>query len=97
MTLGPPASVAATKAKIVSQDYVTGRIGPRHDHRVGGAWVADRRPVDGFPTVALKNRDPVRGEVHIDDEFHETSRGTSISSARHAAYDNASRMSSASR
>ncbi len=87
----------ATKTKIVSEDDMTGCIRPRHDLWIGGTWVADRRPMDRFPTEPLKNRYPVRGEVHIDDQLHGTSRGTSISSARHAAYDNASRISSASR
>jgi hypothetical protein len=30
-------------------------------------------------------RDPRRGQVHVDEDFHGRARGTSISSARHAA------------
>lgn len=85
------------KPEVVSEDNMTSGIRPRHDLRIGGPWVADGRPMDRFPTVALQNRYPLRGEVHIDNQLHGTDNGISISSARHAAYDNASRMSSASR
>jgi hypothetical protein len=53
--------------------------------------------MDRFETLALENRHPFRGEVHVDHQLHGADSGTSISSARQAAYDKASRMSSASR
>gem|GEM_PF-3454268 len=76
---------------------MTCRIRPRHDLRICSPWVADIRPMDHFPTMTLKNRHPVGREVHINNQLYGTDKGTSISSARQAACDNASRMSSASR
>lgn len=75
----------STEAEVVSEDNMTCGFRPRHDLWVGGPRVADARPVDHFPTAPLKNRYPVWGEVHIDNQLHGTSSGTSISSARHAA------------
>jgi len=93
----PAGREKGSEAQVVSEDYMSRRIRPCHDLRIRSPRVPDVRPMDRFPTVTRKNRHPLGGEVHIDNQLHGTDRGTSISSARHAAYDNASRMSSASR
>jgi hypothetical protein len=44
-----------------------------------------------------KKLDPTRRQIHIDQDFHGKAKGTSRSSARQAAYANASNTSSRSR
>ena len=85
------------KAKVVCKHHMTCVACPGHDLRIACSMVSDTGPMNGFETVALENRYPLRGEVHVDYQLHRIDNGISISSARQAAYDKASRMSSASR
>jgi hypothetical protein len=60
--------------------------GGRRERREGGVPAALRPK----RLVIRRSRCCAKAEVHIDDQLHGTSSGTSISSARHAAYDNVS-------
>jgi hypothetical protein len=55
------------------------------------------RPVDSLEPVARQPVDPAWRQVHVHEQLHGWRSGTSTSSARQAAYDRASAMSSASR
>jgi hypothetical protein len=71
--------------------------GPLDDLTILGAQVPDAGPVRGIDTSALEVFDPMRGQADVDEDPHEVRRGTSTSSARHAAYERAAWMSSSSR
>jgi hypothetical protein len=45
----------------------------------------DGRPVDSFEPVLRQSVDPAWRQVHVHEQFHGRLRGTSTSSARHAA------------
>jgi len=96
-SFGTGGSENRTEVEVVCEDDMLCCLRPRHDLWVGGPGIAHARPVHGIGPVALKNRDPLRGQVHVNDQLHGTESGTSISSARQAAYDSAWRMSSGSR
>lgn len=74
-----------TKIEIVSKDRITIRASPLHDGTVRSFWVADLRPVGNFPSIRRENLRLFGRQVHIHKEFHDCRRGTSTSSARHAA------------
>ena len=58
---------------------------PLHDFRIGRVGIADRGPVQSLESSQPEHRNPLRRKIHVDDDFHATGSGTSISSTRHAA------------
>ena len=67
-------------------NIVVGRS-PFHYFGVAGTRVADPRPVNGRKPMALQQRCPAGGQVHIDhkSQLHERESGISRSSSLHAA------------
>jgi hypothetical protein len=53
--------------------------------------------VSSLEAIPRQPLNPTGRQVHVDEQFHGRIRGISTSSARQAAYDNASAMSGASR
>jgi hypothetical protein len=53
--------------------------------------------VKRLPTLRGKYLGPPGRQIHVDQDFHDKASGTSRSSARQAAYDSASNISSRSR
>jgi hypothetical protein len=70
---------------------------PSQDLIIRSGSVAYRRPMQGIKPILSQERNPIRRKIHVDYKLHAEPRGTSCSSARQAAYDNASRMSSSAR
>ena len=70
---------------------------PAQDGQVRCPLVADLRPVQDIVPVLGNHGRQVRRQVHVEEWIHGSASGTSCSSARHAAYASASRMSSGSR
>src|SRR6187549_1273972 len=68
-----------------------------HDFRIESFRITDIGPVTAFDVTSGEKLYPLRGEIHVDEDFHLDDSGTSNSSARHAAYARASVMSSFSR
>lgn len=66
------------------------------DFPVSGGGCTRLGPVNRFPASFGKLLHPPGWQVHVDQNFHDA-KGTSLSSARQAAYDNASSISSRSR
>src|SRR6201988_1997218 len=71
---------------------------PRVAHQlgVGGTRVSDRSPVHRLDAMSGEDGRPRGRQVHVDQNLH-CPRGSSTSSARHAAYASAALMSSGSR
>ena len=85
------------KIKVVREyDEFVG-CGVTEDPRVGGRCLTDSGLVGGFDSMGDKELDPRWAQVHVNQDFHATGRGNSISSTRQAAYASAWRMSSSSR
>src|SRR6266404_4215985 len=99
----PPARPAlqrpegAAEVEIVGEHDVAVLACPLHQRAIGGTWIADIGPVNSLEARAGELLHPERREVHVDEDLHERPSGTSISSARQAAYASASRTSSSSR
>ena len=60
-------------------------VGPRQDLIVGRGCRSDGGPMGRFKPVARQPVYPAWRQVHRHEQFHERLRGTSTSSARHAA------------
>ena len=73
------------------------RRAPPHHFVIRRGGVSNLRPMNTVPAFGLQDAAPPRRQVHVDQELHGCASGTSISSERHAAYDRAAVMSSASR
>lgn len=84
-SLGAGGREDRTKVKVVREYDVQPCFRPRHDLCVGRTWTTYARPVHCLPTMALENSDPLRGQIHVDDQSHDTRSGTSTSSTRQAA------------
>ncbi len=56
-----------------------------HDFAIRGSPVSEFRPVYGIQPVLTENSRPLRGQVHVNNEFQEDLRGNSCSSALHVA------------
>ena len=69
----------------------------RQDLGVSRCRRTDGGPVDALEPVARQPVDPAWRQVHVHEQLHGWRSGTSTSSARQAAYDKASAMSSASK
>ena len=63
---------------------------PVHDGAVERSGVANFGSVDGLCAISVKRFTPRRRKIHVDQQFHGRLIGTSISSARQAAYARAS-------
>jgi hypothetical protein len=83
--------------EIVGEHHAPLVSGPGHDRAVAGPRISNGGPVRRVNAPPSKKVHPSGREVHIEQYSHEALSGISASSARHAAYDKAAWMSSASR
>lgn len=96
-SIGPQGCQQYTEIQVMSENDPAVRGCEIEDLRVCSPRLTNLRPVDCLESLIGQEAKPQRAQVHVDQEFHAADSGTSISSTRHAAYDNACRMSSSSR
>ena len=73
------------EVKIVSQQHEPVPLRPLENLSVGSRAVTDLAPVAGLDASIRQRLDPLRREVHVDQELQLEPTATSCSSLRHAA------------
>jgi hypothetical protein len=81
---GLPVGQKRTEVKIMGEYGHAVSAGIVHNLRAGCGRVAHRRPMNALETGIGQERDPLRAQVHVDEESHAACSGTSISSTRQA-------------
>ena len=74
-----------TEVEIMGKNDISVSPCPAQYFPISGVRCANRRPVSRCVTCSFQSGDPSGGEIHVDHELHAKTKGTSISSARHAA------------
>ena len=68
-----------TKIEIVGKDDVAPCSCPRHNHVIRRLCIPDGRPVSRVPSPRLEHSNPIRREIHIDEQLHALLIGSSTS------------------
>ncbi len=58
------------EVQIAGKNHRLMLTGPRHDRIIGGILRADLAPMDCIDARQLQRRNPVRREIHVDDQLH---------------------------
>ena len=74
-----------SEVKIVSEYNHAGLPRIVHDHGIVSSRISNDRPVHGLDRPSGKIINPIRGEVHVEEDLHFDESGTSNSSERQAA------------
>ena len=86
------------KIQVVCEHNMPVTSGPFHDLRIRSCRCTNFDPVLCFPALKGKHPPPLRGQVHIQQNFHRTAgMGSSRSPARQDPYASAAERSAASR
>ncbi len=75
----------STEIEVMGEDNAVLPSCILHDLAIRGSPASEFRPVYGIQPVLTENSRPLRGQVHVNNEFQEASRGNSCSSALHVA------------
>ncbi len=86
-----------SEIEIVREDDISVFSRPSKKMGIRGGRPAHRLPMQCLMSECFQYRAPCRRQIHVDQQVHAGTKGTWISSARHAAYVKASVMSSGSR
>jgi hypothetical protein len=74
-----------SEVKVVREDDESASAGVIYDFDVRSGWIANRRPMHGWPAALLQKLNPEGAKIHVNEDGHAAGRDISISSTRQAA------------